>query len=233
MGALLLVSGCKSREGDPPTASDARASGAALLPRVVASLASLRAAVDGIPAERKEQLDRLALFVRTKRSAGEPARLLFICTHNSRRSHFGQIWASAAAAYYGIDGIEAYSGGTETSAFNPRAIAALERAGFEMANPGGTNPHVKVTYATGRPPLEAFSKKYDDAFNPKEGFAAVMTCSAADKSCPFVTGSKLRVALPYDDPKSSDGTEAETATYDDRSRQIGTEMMYLFSRVKA
>jgi hypothetical protein len=89
-----------------------------------------------------------------------------------------------------------------------------------------------VTYADGRPPLEAFSKKYDDPFNPKGGFAAVMTCSVADKACPIVAGASLRVGLPYDDPKAADGTPEESAVYDQRSRQIGTEMMVLFSRVK-
>jgi ArsR family transcriptional regulator len=51
-------------------------------------------------------------------------------------------------------------------------VAALERAGFQIANPGGENPHYKVTYSAGRPPAEAFSKKYDDAFNPHDGFGA-------------------------------------------------------------
>ncbi len=236
MGVALLASACKDIGTSTATASSTRApagpAAVALLPAVAASLASLQAGFDAVPPERKQSLEKLALFVRARRSSGETARLLFICTHNSRRSHLGQVWASAAAAYYGVDGVEAYSGGTETSAFNPRAMAALERAGFQLASPGGDNPHVMVTYARGRPPLEAFSKKYDDPFNPKEGFAAVMTCSVADKACPIVHGSSLRVVLPYDDPKAADGTPEESAVYDRRSRQIGTEMMYLFSRVK-
>jgi arsenate reductase len=40
------------------------------------------------------------------------------------------------------------------------------------------------------------------------------------------------VPLPYDDPKISDGTPAEARTYDERSRQIATEMFYLFSEVR-
>ena len=32
--------------------------------------------------------------------------------------------------------------------------------------------------------------------------------------------------------EAADGTPEESAVYDQRSRQIGTEMMYLFSRVK-
>jgi arsenate reductase len=38
--------------------------------------------------------------------------------------------------------------------------------------------------------------------------------------------------LPYDDPKISDGTPLESTTYDQRSEQIATEMLYLMSEVK-
>ncbi|HEY6877527.1 MAG TPA: hypothetical protein VI299_05880 [Polyangiales bacterium] len=204
---------------------------AVLLPQLSQYTKQLSAGFDAIPQDRKQQLEKIALFVRSKLAAGEKAKLVFICTHNSRRSHMSQLFASVAAANYGIDGVETYSGGVETTAFNPRAIAALERAGFKVENPGGDNPHYKVSYAKNRPPVEAFSKKYDDASNPHEGFVAVMTCSQADKNCPSIQGSSLRVAVPYEDPKVSDGTPEEAATYDQRAKQIATEMFYLFSRV--
>lgn len=188
--------------------------------------------MDAIPADRKEMLDRIANYVRRRREAGETARLMFICTHNSRRSQMGQLWAAAAAAYYGVDHVETYSGGLEVTAFNTRAIAAVQRAGFQPASPGGDNPHVKVTYATDRAPLEMFSKKYGDPFNPQKDYAAVMTCSNADSACPLVLGASARIPLHYEDPKSSDGTPEETAAYDTRSQQIATEMLFVFSRVK-
>jgi protein-tyrosine-phosphatase len=206
---------------------------AALLPAVASSLASLEAGIEAIPADRKELLDRIATFVRSKRAAGDTARLLFVCTHNSRRSQMGQLWAAATAAYYGIDHVETFSGGLEVTAFNPRAIAAVERAGFQITSPGGDNPHVKASFASDRPALEMFSKKYSDPFNPQKDFAAVMTCSHADESCPLVVGASARIPLHYEDPKASDGTAEETATYDARSKQIATEMLYVFSRLKA
>jgi arsenate reductase len=240
----LMSSACASSAPPPaaapaPAAVEAKASTPApasrdaLLPAVAASLAGLEGGAEALPAERKEALERVAGFVRTKRAAGETARLIFICTHNSRRSQMGQMWAAAAASYYGVDGVETFSGGLEVTAFNPRAIATLERAGFAIAGAGGDNPHVKVTYATNRPPIEAFSKKYSDPFNPQTGFVAVMTCSHSDSACPLVLGASLRVPLHYEDPKASDGTPEETATYEARSHQIATEMLYLFSHVKA
>jgi protein-tyrosine-phosphatase len=203
-----------------------------LVPALAASLASLETGMDAIPSDRKDQLDKVAAFVRTKRAAGGTARLVFICTHNSRRSQMGELWAAAAAAYYGIDHVESFSGGLEVTAFNARAIAAVERAGFQVANPGGDNPHVKVTYAVDRPALELFSKKYSDPFNPQQDFAALMTCSHADAACPLVIGASARISIPYDDPKESDGKPEETATYDARSKQIATEMLFVFSRVR-
>ena len=80
------------------------------------------AASASIPEERKAKLEKLALFVKAKRAAGEDAKLTFICTHNSRRSHLAQIWSTTAAAYYGLNGVSTYSGGTESTAFNPRAV---------------------------------------------------------------------------------------------------------------
>ena len=188
---------------------------------------------DNIPDERKKQLRKMALFIQTKIKAGEEAWLIFICTHNSRRSHMSQLWARVAADYYEVPNVHTFSGGTEATAFNPRAVAALERAGFAIEKTSeGDNPHYQVTYSPDTPAQEAFSKKYDDPVNPPENFAAIMTCSQADKNCPFVPGATLRIAIPYEDPKEADGTPEEAARYDERSKQIATEMLYCFSQIK-
>jgi arsenate reductase len=201
-----------------------------LRPEIEAALAEW----DRIPAERRSELEKVADFVRSKVDAEKRARLTFICTHNSRRSHLSQIWAQTAAAWYGVPGIETFSGGTEATACHPRTVRALRRAGFSVVNPtpGRDNPRYLVQFAEDASPLEAFSKVYDQGGNPEAGFVAVMTCAAADQSCPLVAGSALRVAIPYVDPKVADGTDREEAAYDERSRQIAREMLYLMSRVK-
>jgi protein-tyrosine-phosphatase len=184
-----------------------------------------------IPATRKVALEGVASFVATKRAAGEAAELIFICTHNSRRSQMAQLWAAAAAEHFGIDGVRTFSGGTEATAFNRHAVAAIERAGFLVRNPGGENPRYRVTFSDDTPALECFSKTYDDPFNAARGFAAIMTCSDADEACPLVLGAALRARLPYDDPKVADGTAEEVSQYDARCLQIASEMLYLFSQV--
>jgi arsenate reductase len=202
-----------------------------LSPMLAKYVAARTAQFDVIAADRQAKLDELATYIRKQRDAGEPVRLVFICTHNSRRSHMAQLWAAAAAASYGIDDVETFSGGTEATAFNPRAVAALERAGFEIKTsaPADANPKYLVRLSSGADPIECFSKVYDQAPNPKSDFCAVMTCSSADKACPLVSGATLRLAIPYDDPKVADGTPDETATYDERCAQIAREMLFAFS----
>lgn len=185
--------------------------------------------VSEIPFNRRKKLQAIADYIRSKEP---PAKLNFICTHNSRRSHLCQIWAATLAGHFEIEKVETYSGGTEATAFNPRAVNAIERAGFKVENPGGDNPKYKVYFDDQSEPLVCFSKTFDDAYNPQNNFAAVMTCSDADENCPFVPGAEKRFSIPYVDPKKSDGTPKEKETYDERCRQIATEMYYLMSQLK-
>lgn len=187
-----------------------------------------------IPDERKEQLKKISLYIKTKRASVEHTNLIFICTHNSRRSHMSQLWAQTAAHLYGIENVHCFSGGTEATAFNPRSVRALRKAGFRIEQTDSTsNPVYLVHYAEGIAPVKGFSKKYDDDFNPGENFLAIMTCSHADETCPIVYGATMRIAIPYEDPKESDNTPGEETAYDERCRQIATEMFYIFSQVNS
>lgn len=186
-----------------------------------------------IPESRKSVLLPLVAYLREKRESRQAASLIFICTHNSRRSHFGQVWAQIAAEFYGITPVDCYSGGTETTACNPRTIAAFERAGLACTMlHESENPYYLLRYAAGINPVLAFSKVYDEAPNPKEHFAAVMTCSQAEENCPFVPGAEKRISVTYEDPKIADGLPEEAAVYDARCRQIAAEMLYVFYTVK-
>jgi arsenate reductase (thioredoxin) len=193
---------------------------------------NLAQAFSAISSERKETLAELAGYIRKKLDNNEEIRLTFICTHNSRRSHISQIWAQVAADYYKIKKVKCYSGGTEVTAFNPRAVKAIQRAGFTVTSSDNSdNPIYEVSYAPEGKSLQAWSKKYDDVLNPVKGFAAIMTCSDADEKCPFVAGADFRLPLPYIDPKIADDTSEEIKTYNERVAQIAIEMFYLFSIV--
>lgn len=189
---------------------------------------------DKITDERKVTLQRLAEYIAAKLSLSKPVELTFICTHNSRRSHLSQIWAAVAADYFGLDGVKTYSGGTEATAFNPRAVAALRRCGLvvEAADPDASNPHYAVRVSESLLPQICFSKVFNEPPNPATGYCAVMTCSQADEACPLVMGCDLRIPVRYEDPKVADDTDQESERYDERSRQICREMLYLMSRVQ-
>jgi protein-tyrosine-phosphatase len=205
-----------------------------VLDSLIPEIRKARSEFGSIPEGRRRDLAKIARFVRGKLDGGETARLIFICTHNSRRSHFGQIWAQTAATYYGIAGIETFSGGTEATACNPRTVGALRRAGFAIDEPApGDNPIYSVRHAKTGEPIAAFSKVYSGDGNPAEDFLAVMTCTHADENCPVVHGSAMRVAIPFEDPKASDGSDTEEATYDERCRQIAREMFFLMDQVRA
>lgn len=173
-----------------------------------------------IPDKRKEKLLSLRDYIFQKTEENQTPKLVVICTHNSRRSHIGQIWLAVGADYYQLSEIQTFSGGTEATAFNIRAVDAFRRIGFEIITkePKIENPIYQIRWKEDMKPYQAFSKKYEDQPNPKEKFAAIMVCSEADAGCPFVFGCDFRLSLPYDDPKAFDDRDLEKEKYDERVR---------------
>jgi arsenate reductase len=206
---------------------------ATLFPAISAYLQQAETNFISIDEERKAQLKKLATYINQHLQREKQVSLIFICTHNSRRSHMSQLWALAAANYYGINGVYSFSGGTECTAFNPRTVKVLVNSGFQISKiTEGSNPNYLVKFGEAMPSITAFSKKYSDSVNPKNNFCAVLTCSDADKNCPIVYGASLRLPIAYRDPKEADDTLNETAVYTERCKQIATEMLYAFSLVK-
>ena len=183
-----------------------------------------------IPEDRLAVLKPLIDYVQSKIDQGKEINLNFICTHNSRRSQFSQIWAQTAADYFGVPA-KCYSGVVEVTAFNERAIASIKRSGFKVVAQGDINPIYSVFHSEDHDPIKAFSKLFDDPINQADQFAAVMTCSHADENCPFIPGTEQRIAVRYEDPKAFDDSPQEAAKYDERSMQIASEMFYVFSKV--
>lgn len=183
-----------------------------------------------ISEDRIEKLQPLIDYIKSKREIDQPIRLNFICTHNSRRSQFSQIWAQTAADYFEIPAF-CYSGGVEVTVCNERTIHSLERSGFIISKHGHSNPIYFILHQKDARPIIVFSKLYDDVINPHGIFATIMTCSHADENCPFIPGAEARIPVRYEDPKEFDDTNLESQKYDERSKQIASEMFYVFSRV--
>ena len=186
-----------------------------------------------ISEERKRILQPLIEFISSKISKNEEVRLNFICTHNSRRSHLSQIWAQTMANYYQIENVFCYSGGTEATAMFPKVVETLRNQGFEILKLSETeNPIYAVKFAENEHAVICFSKKYNDDFNPKSEFAAILTCDSADENCPIVYGAEARIPIKYEDPKKSDGTPEMNETYFNRSLEIATEMKFVFENLR-
>ena len=131
-----------------------------------------------------------------------------------------------------VDGVHCYSGGTESTAVYPQVIETLRSQGFDIqALSEGSNPVYAIKFHENEPAIIAFSKTFDNKFNAKTNFAAVITCSHADENCPYVMGADQRLILNYEDPKLFDNTTEKAAKYLERSTQIATEMNYIFGHL--
>ena len=186
-----------------------------------------------ITEDRKQILSPLVEYIQEKMDNKESIRLNLICTHNSRRSHLSQIWAQTMAHHFGVANVSCYSGGTEATALFPMVASTLANTGFEVRMLSeGKNPVYGIKFSENEHPVICFSKRMDDDFNPKTDFAAIMTCSQADEGCPFVPGAEKRIPITYEDPKAFDDTPQQAEKYSERSKQIATEMLYVFSQIQ-
>ena len=124
--------------------------------------------------KRKEELALLIEYIKTQKAQNKPLHLNFICTHNSRRSQFSQLWAKVIAQYHGID-CNTYSGGVEVTACNERVINTLLFQGFNIkTKENGDNPYYQISMG-GEHFGEYFSKLYDGHSAPVESLVERFT----------------------------------------------------------
>ena len=175
-------------------------------------------------------LNKIVNYVYKTASEKKTPKLNFICTHNSRRSQFCQFWATFFSISYQIK-CEVYSGGTLETEVYKSVVNNIRGYGFDISFKDCDNPIYSINF--GNQNLgNYFSKLYNDSENPKNEFAAIMTCSDAEKNCPLVEGSEIKFSLPYEDPKKYDMSKIEKTEYKKTSEKIASEMNYLFHKIK-
>lgn len=185
-----------------------------------------------IAEERKIIVKPLIDYIQTQVDSNSPIRLNFICTHNSRRSHFSQIWAQAMSFYFGLDNLVSYSGGTEATALFPLVVSTIRSQGFKVeVLSESINPIYAIRYSHHEHPIIGFSKTMDHTFNPSSNFAAIMTCDSANEACPFVPGAEKRIPITYKDPKEFDSSPLQAEKYQEKSIEIAREMHYIFNQI--
>ena len=115
---------------------------------------------------------------------GERARVLFLCTHNSARSHM----AEGLLRHLAGDRFEAHSAGTEATQVRPLAIRAMDEIGVDISGQESKT-------------LERYLR---------EPFDHVITvCDDANEAFPFFPGARNRVHWSFEDPSLAYGSEDE------------------------
>ncbi|PQJ81516.1 low molecular weight phosphatase family protein [Polaribacter glomeratus] len=182
--------------------------------------------------ERKILLLKISDAIAKEYTLNKEVNLNFICTHNSRRSQLGQVWSFYAAHYFKLN-INAFSGGTEVTAFYRNTVKTLQKVGFEfqLTDFSHQNPTYQISFKGTKKAVLGFSKFYSDPIN-KEPFMAITTCNNADVNCPFIPTASHRFHLPFVDPKHADGSDIQEETYLETSQQIAAEVYLIFSEVK-
>jgi len=116
--------------------------------------------------------------------AGERARVLFVCTHNSARSQMAEGLLRDLAG----DRFEVTSAGTEATHVRPLAIRAMAEVGIDISGQESKT-------------LERYLG---------EPFDYVITvCDDANEACPFFPGTKKRLHWSFEDPSRAEGSEDE------------------------
>jgi hypothetical protein len=186
-----------------------------------------------IPGDRKMILEQMGDYLYKTTSKGKTAQLLFVCTQNSRRSQFAQVWAQTAAYYYKLKNIKTYSGGYSETAINYRILEALRKAGFSVtaAENYSQNPVYLLSLGQRYPDIFIFSKRYDFWQNPNEKFTTVL-CSKDLIDLKLEPGGTEKVfPLPYEDIQIYDNSTGNILKNDKICRQVATEMFYMMNYV--
>ena len=178
--------------------------------------------------DRKKILDDISSKINGHVQNDKELNLLFVCTHNSRRSQFAQVWAHLAINYFGLLNLNSFSCGSEQTMIHENTITALESFGFRVQNEKNNKINF---YFSENSYVECFSKTFLHNSLPDNQIISLMTCDDADKNCPLITGSLSRISLPYSDPKIYDDSSECILEYQKTSNHIAQEIFYIFSKV--
>ena len=181
-----------------------------------------------ITTKRAQQLETIANRVNTARSESKALNLVFVCTHNSRRSQASEWWARRYLVERNITDIFVHSAGTEVTRFHQNMIDALQRAGADLKQSDmADNPEILDQYHA----VTMYSKTYEEVAETHDQLFAIMVCDDAREHCSVIPGALGRVNLNFKDPKFADGTPEQADAYDACVQQIGEELSILFSAI--
>jgi arsenate reductase len=109
---------------------------------------------------------------------------MFLCTGNSARSQMAEGWLRHLAG----DHYDVVSAGTEPSAVNPFAVAAMKERGIDIS---------------------AHTSKPVARFLGETFHVLITVCDNAREECPIFPGALQRIHWPLEDPAAATGTDSE------------------------
>ncbi len=118
------------------------------------------------------------------KNTGDRKKILFICTHNSARSHMAE---GLLNTLYGSR-YEVWSAGTDPTEVNPLAVKVMAEVGIDIS--------------------DHQSNSVED-FLDREWDYVVTVCDRANETCPFFPGGKEKIHRGFKDPAALKGGEDE------------------------
>lgn len=194
-----------------------------------AFIKELKGRVPTISEERRNALEEFTQLIKKQINETGNSVVKFVCTHNSRRSQLAEFCLDILAREEELP-IMSLSAGTESTAFNPRMVKAIESYGHELIK-YGSEPNPLYIYRIDHDDLYYYSKKYDEELIDYGRTIIVTVCDHAGENCPVIPGTYERIHLNYKDPKEFDNTPNESKAYKDKVLEIGSEMYYVIQKM--
>ena len=140
--------------------------------------------------------------------AGRPARVLFLCTHNSARSQM----AEGLLRHLGGAEVEVFSAGTEPGSVRPEAIEAMRSRGIDIS---------------------VHTSKSVQQFTGQSFDYVVTVCDQAKESCPIFPGHPEQIHWSFDDPSAVEGSpEDRQAAFEQVARGLTNRINVLLSVIR-
>lgn len=146
--------------------------------------------------------------------------VVFLCTHNSRRSQYCEVWAKYFSSIYN-NKIKIFSAGVVKTKVHKQIYKSLERVGI------GVDKNLSINTETIS--ISPFSKTLTEI--EEEKFISIMTCSDSEKTCPVDNRSLINLKLFYKDPKIYDNSSKEAEEYDKTSFMIACEINFILKNI--
>lgn len=139
----------------------------------------------------------------TKAMATTPARVLFLCTHNSARSQM----AEALLRQLGGSRVEVYSAGSEPSSIHPLAVKVMTSRSID---------------------LSTHRAKHLQEFIGQDFDYVITVCDQVREVCPVFPGDPEKIHWSFPDPVVIEGNIAtQQKGFEDTARELTTRIQYL------